>query len=155
MWRLARGLTQAELARRTRIARPNLSAIERGRREVSLGTLRALAVGVGVSPGTLVDGISPWSLHQAAGPLSRNRLERIADAVVAGGKSKDRREQTLIEALQRLLASRAAAAARRRGGVRRGKRAAVGAWLLLASGYPREVVQSLIQRVIDRQRVDG
>jgi len=157
MWRLARGLTQAELARRARLARPNLSAIERGRREVSLGTLRALAAGLDINPGTLVDGLSPWSARQSTRPCSRDRLERIAEAVVTGGDGEDPEERRLIRALRRLTAARAAAATRRWGGERRGKRATVGAWLLLSSGYPREMVQSLIQRVMDRQhaKADG
>lgn len=58
-WRLARGLTQAALANLARVSRPNLSAIERGQREVTLGTLRALAVALDVRPGVLVDGVSP------------------------------------------------------------------------------------------------
>ncbi|HMF41326.1 MAG TPA: helix-turn-helix transcriptional regulator, partial [Polyangia bacterium] len=58
-WRLARGMTQAELGRAARIPRPNLSAIERGDREVTLKTLRALALALDVRPGVLADGIPP------------------------------------------------------------------------------------------------
>jgi transcriptional regulator with XRE-family HTH domain len=53
-WRLARGMTQAALARAACIPRPNLSAIERGDREVTLKTLRALALALEVRPGVLV-----------------------------------------------------------------------------------------------------
>ena len=89
LWRRHRGLTQAELAQRTRMARPNLSAIERGKREVTLATLRALAASLDVPPGALVDGIAPQAYR--SGPLSSSRetLERIADAVAFGRNDFD------------------------------------------------------------------
>ncbi|MBI2340159.1 MAG: helix-turn-helix transcriptional regulator, partial [Deltaproteobacteria bacterium] len=38
-WRQVRGLTQEELASRTGIPRPNLSAIERGQHDITVATL--------------------------------------------------------------------------------------------------------------------
>ena len=72
LWRLQRGLTQKELARRAGVPRPNLSAIERGQLEVSLKTVRALALALGVRPGVLVDGIAPE--EGGAGELSREAM---------------------------------------------------------------------------------
>jgi DNA-binding XRE family transcriptional regulator len=46
--RLAAGLTQAELARRTGIHRPNIARVEAGRHTPSLETLSRLAVAIGV-----------------------------------------------------------------------------------------------------------
>jgi len=51
--RLAAGLTQAELARRTGIHRPNIARVEAGRHTPSLETLARLASAIGV-PTTLV-----------------------------------------------------------------------------------------------------
>ena len=61
LWRRQGGLTQQALARRAGIPQPNLSAIERGGRAVSLTTIRALAAALGVRPGMLVDGMPPAS----------------------------------------------------------------------------------------------
>jgi putative transcriptional regulator len=48
--RIAAGLTQAELARRTGIHRPNIARVEAGRHTPSLETLGRLTVAIGVSP---------------------------------------------------------------------------------------------------------
>ncbi len=47
--RLAAGLTQAELARRTGIHRPNIARVEAGRQTPSLETLARIANAIGVS----------------------------------------------------------------------------------------------------------
>src|SRR5262245_46866677 len=102
-WRLARGLTQDELARAASVPRPNLSAIERGDREVTLKTLRALALALDVRPGILADGVPPAA---GAPPLSRARLERIARATARGTDAKDARESALANHLRQAMASK-------------------------------------------------
>ena len=150
LWRVARGLTQEQLAKRARISRPNLSAIERGKREVSLGTLRALALNLEIRPGILVDGIAPGVREARPARRSREALERMAEAVVRRTRVHDPQERAVVEALRRILTHRTFASQGRWRRSRRGRRAAQTAWLQLESTYPREVVQSLIQRVIDR-----
>lgn len=54
-WRLFRGLTQGKLSVRAGIPRPNLVALEQGRRECTLTTLNRLAHALRISPGTLLD----------------------------------------------------------------------------------------------------
>ena len=147
-WRLRRGLTQEELARRARVPRPNLSAIERGRREASLKTIRALALALDVRPGLLVDGIAPGE-DQA--PLSRAAMERIADAAVRRTRLADPNEQALVEQITYLVGSRLRASqSGRKGGARLGRRSDR-AWLSL-SRYPPAVVQSLVDRILERGR---
>ncbi|MBI3319004.1 MAG: helix-turn-helix domain-containing protein [Candidatus Omnitrophica bacterium] len=153
LWRLHRGFTQEALARHAGIARPNLCAIERGKREVSLGTLRALALGLGIRPGVLVDGVPPGATGGGLAPLSRQALERVADAVVRGTAIRDAREQALADALSEIVRSRRRALSGRRGHLRRGKRAAESAWLWLEATLPLGAVQSLLQRIADRQGV--
>ncbi|MBN1653778.1 MAG: helix-turn-helix transcriptional regulator [Deltaproteobacteria bacterium] len=51
--RQAAGLTQAELARRTGIHRPNIARVEAGRHTPSLETLTRLAAAIGVTPTSL------------------------------------------------------------------------------------------------------
>ena len=146
LWRTARGMTQAQLAERARIPRPNVSDIERGKREVTLSTLRALASALEIRPGVLADGVAP---EPAGGSQawSRAALERVADAVVLGKRLLRRPvEQSLAQLISQV----------RQGSVtpspRRGKRALHAAWLSLRASYPTEVVESLLQRIADRER---
>jgi DNA-binding XRE family transcriptional regulator len=54
--RLAAGLTQAELARRTGIHRPNIARVEAGRHTPSLETLARLAAAIGVPTTRVLSG---------------------------------------------------------------------------------------------------
>ncbi len=157
LWRLKRGLTQKELARRAGVPRPNLSAIERGQREVSLKTVRALGVALGVRAGVLVDGVLPQE-EEGAGKLSREAMERIAAAVIRKSPLADAREQALADQLKRLVRSRLRAAGpvakgsterlTSKGAVRLG-RGSDRAWLSLSS-YPQVVIESLVSRILER-----
>ena len=129
LWRMHWDLTQDELARRSGMSRPNLSAVEQGKREVTLSTLRALAVALDVTPGILADGIGPGqtakSILPSPGPsdhplprgeeksqpaLSREALERIAKAVAQGKPaSLSGREREIAETLSKLVRNRMAA----------------------------------------------
>lgn len=79
LWRKSRRLTQAELARRSRISRPNLTRIEQGR-DLTLETLRRLAQALQVRPGILADGIPPRGFSKKT--FSRESLDRIARGVL-------------------------------------------------------------------------
>lgn len=145
LWRLERSLSQEALAQRAEISRPNLSAIERGKREVSLTTLRSLALALGVRPGVLVDGIGPGS--QQSRPFSRQALERIADAVWKGTSLPSGEEKRLADPLRLLLHPRK--------NLSRGRRSRERAWLQLKSAYPPELIQTLIEKVRDREQAHG
>ncbi|MES1205193.1 MAG: helix-turn-helix transcriptional regulator [Pseudomonadota bacterium] len=101
-WRLFRGLTQAQLARAAGVPRPNLSAVERGEREVTLKTLRALAAALDVRPGVLADGEAPT----AGLPLGRASLERIARAAAGGTTLANAREHALARGLAQAMSGR-------------------------------------------------
>ncbi len=149
LWRRQRRLTQEGLARRAGISRPNLSAIERGKREVGLKTLRALAMALGVQPGILVEGMGPWANQP---PLSREAMERVADAVAYGRRLHRQEEKRLAGLMGVLLRSKLAAWKREPRPRGAGKRTASSAWLSLAASYPPEVVDSLLQRIAERTR---
>ncbi len=151
LWRLERKFTQEELARRAGISRPNLSAIERGRREVSLRILRAVAAALEINPGMLVDGTAPGPATR--GLLSREALERVADAVVGGKAIHSEKEKRLVELLKPLMKNRVRLVHGHKtaGGAFSGKRLTDAAWLRLRSNYPAQVIQNLIQRISDRQ----
>ena len=153
LWRLHRGYTQAELSRRSRVPRPNLSVIEQGKREVSLSTLRSLAFGLDVRPGILADGWPPPVPSPRV--WSRGALERIADAVVEGRAASRRSERAVAQRLQAVLRHRIQLTARRRGAPRRGIRRGEAAWLSLRARCSPEILRSLLKRIDDRQRSQG
>jgi transcriptional regulator with XRE-family HTH domain len=55
--RKQRGWTQEELSGRTKLAVVQISRIERGKREIRLGTLIRLLDGLEVAPDALLDGL--------------------------------------------------------------------------------------------------
>lgn len=142
LWRRHRGLTQQQLAAAAGLPRPNLSAIEQGRREVSLTTLRALAMALDVPAGALVDGLSPGGRKPP--PFSRAALERIAEAVALSRPLHRPAEQEVTDLLKSIVGQGA-----RRGG----KRHAEASWLTLQARYPREVVQTLLERIEGHRRL--
>lgn len=144
-WRLARGLTQDALAQAARIPRPNLSAIERGDRDVTLRTLRALALALNVRPGVLVDGEGPEAISQPR--LGRSDLERVAAAVAGGDRPRARAgleggEVALAEHLGAVTMARRDQPRRRAGG-----RKADRAYLLLRASQAPETIASLVDRI--------
>lgn len=152
LWRAHLRLTQEALARKAGIPRPNLSAIERGRREVTLPTIRMLAATLGVRPGTLVDGVPPASAEGGGPSLSRQAIERLANAVALNQQVQDPQERMAVEALRLLLAQRRRAAAHQWGRPRVGRRRLLAAWLQLKSVYGRSAIQTLAERILERQR---
>ena len=79
-WRLARGMTQAQLAQASGVSRPNISAIEQGKRDITLHTLHELAHALELRPGQILDEHPP--LHFAE--LDRYQVDEIARAIVSG-----------------------------------------------------------------------
>lgn len=153
LWRAHRGFTQEALARKAGIPRPNLSAMEQGRREVSLGTLRALAVALDIRPGVLADGVPPALAEGGPPALTREAMERIAAAVVSQRPLPDQHERCVANALQQIVRNRLAISTRDTR-VRQEKRATQAAWVWLRATYSGAVVRSLLQRIADQQRRD-
>jgi transcriptional regulator with XRE-family HTH domain len=147
-WRLSRGMTQAQLAHAAGVPRPNLCAIERGDREVTLRTLRALALALDVRPGTLVDGEMP---EGGAPPLTRSEMERITEAAVRGEELSNLRESTLS---RRLAAAQSEQIGASRAGGKSGRRRAArergGAYFLLRTSEDPAALTSLFSRVIEK-----
>ena len=146
-WRLARQMTQAQLAEAARVARPNLSAIERGARDVTLKTVRALALALGVRPGVLVDGIAPGADAPAMG---RATLERVARAATRNEALPDPRQAALASRLRETTSARRSAAS----GVGRGPEARSSrprggdrAYFLLKTRETPGTLASLVERV--------
>jgi transcriptional regulator with XRE-family HTH domain len=151
-WRLARGMSQESLARAAGVPRPNLSAIERGDREVTLKTLRALAAALEVRPGVLVDGEPP---HAAAPRLTRAALERISRAATRGTPTRTADEAALAAQLREVTSIRRTPVVGR--SQRPGPRLSVPnrAYFRLRSRLDPDTLASLLERVahdFDRDR---
>lgn len=101
LWRVSKGLRQEDLARRAGIPRPNLSAIERGRRDVTLKTLRVLANALGVTPGILADGVPPGHVRGAS--FSRWQMERIVKGALGRGPELPAQEREVARHLAPLV----------------------------------------------------
>lgn len=98
-WRRARGLRQEELAKRAGLLRPNLSAIERGRHDVTLATARQLAVAVGISLSELTEQSPPSPVSE----LDRHDIDQVAQAVVSGERSLTAEENRLADEITGLV----------------------------------------------------
>jgi transcriptional regulator with XRE-family HTH domain len=101
-WRLYRELTQAELARRTDLPRPNLSNLECGRLEPTLSTIRRLSTALEIPPGHLIDELPP--------PLSldRHELDAIARQAIQAGAPQRAKHPTARQ-LGRVIQNQVAA----------------------------------------------
>ena len=150
LWRKKRGMSQALLAQKAGVPQPNLSAMERGEREVSLRTLRALAFALEIPAGLLADGVGP----EAEKPLvlTRDRLERVAQAVSEGKALADPQENQLARGAALLMKGRLRAMGHK------GKSLAPGASnktsvRSITDAYRPEEIQSLVERISEKAAI--
>ncbi len=156
VWRLTRGMSQEALARAASMSRPNLSAVERGDREVTLRTLRQLALALDVRPGILADGQPPPLLNE---PLGRAALERIAGAAAhrerAANETERRISTLLADAASARIAGHDTAGGRTRASSRRRTRGVDRAYFLLKAVTSSTTVGTLIDRLAGPATTDA
>lgn len=146
LWRIFRGLTQGELAKKSGIPRPNLSAIESGKREVSLTTLRALADALGIGPGILVSGDVP--VHFKNVDFSRESLEGIVKISLGEPVEYLPSSQKVISAmLSKIIRNRVNAKKGIYKNVLKGRQTYVINWLMLKSAVKMEILNNLLTRL--------
>ncbi len=134
--RHSKGMSQLELAQKAMIPQSNLSDIESGKRDLTVTTLRNIARALNVSAAALVeDGPDEPSVI-----LTRQRVERIADAVFADKKLSPQ-EQEIVRCL-RVVCSEYAV--RRISG-----RAVRQAWAELRAAVDPAGIKVLLQKVRD------
>jgi hypothetical protein len=134
------------------LPRPNLSDIEKGKRDVTLSTIRSLAYALKVLPGTLVNAEPPRP-EQWKQNLTRESMEQIADSVVRGtypGDPSDRHISTLLKEV--LHCSLRSVRTRERRLPLPGRKSDR-AWLLLRALYPAETLNSLIMKTLERAEI--
>jgi transcriptional regulator with XRE-family HTH domain len=147
LWRKKRGMSQAVLAQKAGVPQPNLSDMERGEKEVSLRTLRALAFALDIPAGLLADGVGPETEKPLV--LTRDRLERIAQAVAQGKLPADPQEKQLAMEIALLMKSRLRAAGHKAVESRVSKETEDD-WLSMGAAYRPEEIQSLVERVSEK-----
>ena len=154
LWRKERGMSQAALAQKAGVPQPNLSDMERGEREVTLRTLKSLALALEIRPGLLANGEGPDTEKPLV--LTRNRLERIARAVVEGKVLSNTRENQLVEYMTHLMKARLRASGHvvKRVSTRRLKNISDN-WLSIKTKYRREEIQSLIKRISKKVEISS
>lgn len=152
LWRLHRSLSQERLAALANVPRPNLSDIERGKRDVTLSTILSLANALDISPGTLVNGEPPKPEKWKAN-LTRESMERIAKSVARGTHPKDSLEQYISVLLSKVLRCSLKSVKPRKRHLplpgRKGERA----WLLLQAMYSAETINSLMMRSLEHAEI--
>ncbi len=149
LWRIHRSLSQEQLADLSGIPRPNLSDIEKGKRDVTLSTIRSLANALKVSPGKLVNG-EPPKLENWKEDFSRESMERIASAVAREKPPKDPIEHQTYILLKEILHCSLQSARTRRKHLPLPTRKGDRAWIYLRAMYAAETVNSLIIRSLEQ-----
>ena len=149
LWRLHRFLSQEQLAVLANIPRPNLSDIERGKRSVTLSTIRSLANALDVLPGTLVNGEPPGSKNIKS-DFTREAMERIARSVVQGVPPKDHSERKIYDLLNEVLQCGLQSAQTIQRSLPLPTRRSARAWLYLRALCSTETINSLIARSVEK-----
>lgn len=152
LWRLRRSLSQERLAALAKIPRPNLSDIEKGKRDVTLSTIRSLAQALEVSPGTLVNG-EPPTPEQWKENLTRESMERIASAVARGTYPKDSAERHISILVKEVLHCSLQYVQTRKKHLPLPGRKSNRAWLLLRAIYSAETINSLCMRSLEHAEI--
>ncbi|MEN8263754.1 MAG: helix-turn-helix transcriptional regulator [Nitrospirota bacterium] len=152
LWRLHRSFSQERLADLSNLPRPNLSDIEKGKRDVTLPTIRSLAIALNVSPGTLVNA-EPPKPEQWKKDLTRESMERIANSVARGTYPGDSGERHIAALLKEVLHCNLQSVQTRRRHLPLPGRRSDRSWLLLRALYPAEILNSLIMRTLEHAEI--
>lgn len=137
--RLARGLTQSELVKKTGIPQPNLSNIEKGKRDITLTTFLKLAGALDVSPADLLTPLIGTKDKHAG--LTRSKAERLAKAAVRMKSNLSPAEQKIAEYLRTIVPLP--------GKKSPGKIKVYRAWLALKEIFNDNELKTCIERVRD------
>ena len=96
------GVSQADLCRRAGLNQPNLSNIEKGKKDVTVSTLVRIARAIGVSPAEFFQE-PPAPQKLSASTSSRNQMENLAEAICKNNFFKLSAEEENIARLYRMI----------------------------------------------------
>lgn len=133
--RLAGGFTQDELARKAGIPQSNLSNIEKGKRDLTLTTLRKIAYGLGIPIREFFES----ELESKETNLTRPRMEKIAKAIAGVPSSLNQEDQRIVELFREILPKKKSR------GVSLKKMYA--SWLALKRRFSSSEINAIYQRV--------
>ena len=139
--RLKKGITQAQLARAAGVSQPNLSAIEKGRRDMTIATLRRISAALGVSAARLLGEGAPVTRVFA---LTRPRIERIARLIARPVALGDGEEDRVARLFRQILPAP--------GAKRRPAKKTLRSWLELRALFDQNQIRSILARIRDEQQ---
>ncbi len=100
-YRIRKGLTQAHLAAECGIPQPNLSNIEKGKKDLTVFTLVRIASALGVKPAELLDeGLG----QRPRVELTRSKIEVLAGAIADPHSKVSAETRSLAELFREVLA---------------------------------------------------
>ena len=134
--RIRKGVSQAELARRTGIAQANISKIESEKQDILVSTLLQLCAALDIRPALLFERSEP-----PAEEFSRARLERFAAAVLDDKAPVSDQDKVIVKLLRQVILPNATISPNR----------TALAWADLRRRLPDEMIEVLRQRVQDAQ----
>lgn len=140
-------MSQEALSKKAGIPRPNLAAIEKGKREPSLPTLRALASSLGIDAGTLVNGVAP--IHFGGSIFSRRSQELIVKAIFSRNVRYLNAEQKLISSLLSNIVRNKINSKNKKfsKGLLKNRGAYIKDWLLLKAAIESPLVNKLLAQI--------
>lgn len=153
LWRIFKGLTQGELAKKAGIPRPNLSAIESGKRDTTLTTLRLLAAALGIAPGILVNGTGPISFKGAR--FSRTALENIALASTGKAARLSPQEKNIADFLAGIIRNRINAEEKKYNNTLKKTQLHAANWLMFKGALGKELISNLLSRAAKHIELSG
>jgi len=153
LWRISRGLSQEELAKKAGIPRPNLSAMESGKREPSLATLRVIAASLRTTPGVLINGVAP--IHFKKSFFTRESLEAVVQASLGENTSRITTQQKALSLiLSGLIKNRINANNKIYRNIFKSRQTYINNWLILKAALGPEVLNNLLTRLDKHIEID-
>ena len=95
--RIRRRVSQTELSRRTGIAQPNLSNIEKGKQDITVSTLLQICLALDVQPSSVLDA----TFRSRPKRFTRARLENIAASVVGNLRPSSKEDREIVHLLRK------------------------------------------------------
>lgn len=138
--RTKQGITQAQLAEAAAITQPNLSCIEKDKRDMTVSTLKRISAALSVSPARLLDEKTDQTPRKT--PLSRARIERIARMVTSGSLNESADAQIAYH-FRQLLPSNTVR--------RRSAKRVIYSWLELQNLFQKGEIKDIFQRIKDER----
>ena len=136
-------MTQEELAQKAGVPQPNLSQIEKGKRDLTVSTLKRISAALEIKAGELIDGPESIALSSPF-KFTRPRIERIARAVVHNGKKISPSEREFVRLLCCILPAKTSQ--------KKSLRKTQQAWAELSQGCSKQEIQSLLGRIRDEEQ---